>query len=45
MRLHVEMIDSEVPTLHENDCRVVFVGRRDGLSEELARARWSGLRS
>ncbi len=35
MRLHVEMIDSEVPTLHKNNCRVVFVGRRDGLSAEL----------
>ena len=29
------MIDSEVPTLHKNDCRVVFVGRRDGLSDDL----------
>ncbi len=35
MRLHAEMIDAEVPTLHENDCRVVFVGSREGLSEEL----------
>jgi undecaprenyl diphosphate synthase len=32
MRLHAEMIDSEVPTLHGNDCRVAFVGRRDRLS-------------
>jgi undecaprenyl diphosphate synthase len=29
------MIDSEVPTLHKNNCRVVFVGRRDGLSQGL----------
>jgi undecaprenyl diphosphate synthase len=35
MRLHGEMIDSEVPTLHANDCRIVFVGHRDGLSEGL----------
>jgi undecaprenyl diphosphate synthase len=35
MRLHAEMIDAEVPTLHKNDCRVVFVGSREGLSEEL----------
>jgi undecaprenyl diphosphate synthase len=35
MRLHAEMIDAEVPTLHENDCRVAFVGRRDELSAEL----------
>jgi undecaprenyl diphosphate synthase len=39
MRLHGEMIDSEVPILHRNDCRVVFVGRRAEL-----RRRWSGLR-
>jgi undecaprenyl diphosphate synthase len=42
MRLHVEMIDSEVPTLHKNNCRVVFVGRRDGLSAELLqRMQWA----
>jgi undecaprenyl diphosphate synthase len=35
MRLHADMIASEVPTLHENDCRVVFVGRRDELGLEL----------
>lgn len=35
MRLHADMIASEVPTLHENDCRVVFVGRRDELAAEL----------
>jgi len=37
MRLHAEMIDSEVPTLHQNDCRVLFVGRRDRLDAELLR--------
>lgn len=42
MNLHVEMIDSEVPTLHKNNCRVVFVGRREGLSDELvARMEWA----
>jgi undecaprenyl diphosphate synthase len=42
MRLHIEMIDLEVPTLHENNCRVVFVGRRDGLSAELlSRMQWA----
>ena len=42
MSLHVEMIDSEVPTLHKNNCRVLFVGRRDGLSEELVgRMEWA----
>ncbi len=35
MRLHAEMIDAEVPTLHKNDCRVVFVGSREELSREL----------
>lgn len=35
MRLHAEMIESEVPTLHENNCRVAFVGSREGLSSEL----------
>lgn len=35
MRLHVEMIDSEVPELHSNDCRVAFVGNRDEVSDEL----------
>jgi undecaprenyl diphosphate synthase len=35
MRLHAEMIESEVPELHENDCRVVFVGSRRGLSQGL----------
>ncbi len=42
MDLHVEMIDSEVPTLHKNNCRVVFVGRRDGLSAQLLdRMEWA----
>ncbi len=42
MRLHAEMIDAEVPTLHENDCRVAFVGRRDELSVELrGRMEWA----
>lgn len=42
MRLHAEMIEAEVPALHENDCRVVFVGRREGLSEELvAKMTWA----
>jgi undecaprenyl diphosphate synthase len=35
MQLHGEMIESEVPTLHANDCRVVFVGRREGFSDAL----------
>jgi undecaprenyl diphosphate synthase len=35
MTLHAEMISSEIPTLHANNCRVVFVGRRDGLSDTL----------
>lgn len=35
MELHAEMIEAEVPTLHKNDCRVCFVGRRDGLDSNL----------
>ena len=35
MQLHAEMIEAEVPALHQNDCRVVFIGRREGLSQEL----------
>jgi len=35
MRLHAELIDGEVPALHKNGCRVVFVGRRQELSEDL----------
>ncbi len=42
MQLHAEMIESEVPTLHENDCRVVFVGRREGFSANLlAKMEWA----
>jgi undecaprenyl diphosphate synthase len=42
MRLHVEMIDSEVPALHTNGCRVVFVGRREELSDDLlAKMEWA----
>jgi undecaprenyl diphosphate synthase len=42
MRLHAEMIDSDVPTLHKNDCRVVFVGSRLELSRELLdRMEWA----
>jgi undecaprenyl diphosphate synthase len=35
MNLHAEMIDAEVPTLHRNDCRVCFVGSRQGFSRTL----------
>jgi undecaprenyl diphosphate synthase len=35
MQLHAEMIEAEVPELHRNDCRVVFIGRREGLSKTL----------
>ena len=42
MRLHVEMIDSEVPALHANGCRVVFLGRREELSGDLlAKMEWA----
>lgn len=42
MDLHAEMIDAEVPTLHENDCRVCFVGSRKELSENLLdRMQWA----
>ncbi len=42
MLLHAEMIDAEVPTLHKNDCRVVFVGRRDRLGPHLVeRMEWA----
>jgi undecaprenyl diphosphate synthase len=42
MRLHAEMIDAEVPTLHKNDCRVVFVGSREELSPDLLeRMEWA----
>jgi undecaprenyl diphosphate synthase len=35
MNLHAEMIEAEVPTLHKNDCRVLFVGSREGLNLSL----------
>ena len=35
MRLMGEQLDSEVPELHRNNCRIVFVGRRDRLQAEL----------
>jgi undecaprenyl diphosphate synthase len=42
MQLHAEMIDAEVPTLHENDCRVCFVGSRKGLGRKLLeRMEWA----
>jgi len=42
MRLHAEMIDSEVPSLREKGCRVAFVGCRDGLSARLReRMEWA----
>lgn len=42
MRLHEEMIQTEVPTLHENGCRVIFVGSKENLDERLLdRMRWA----
>ena len=42
MKLHAEMIDAEVPTLHKEDCRVVFVGSRAELSQELlGKMKWA----
>ncbi|OFW65308.1 MAG: di-trans,poly-cis-decaprenylcistransferase [Actinobacteria bacterium RBG_13_63_9] len=42
MNLHAEMIDAEVPTLHQNHCRVCFVGSRQGFSEKLLqRMEWA----
>ncbi len=42
MQLHGEMIANEVPTLHANDCRVLFLGRREGFSEDLrAKMEWA----
>ncbi len=35
MGLLEEMIDDEVPELHRNGVRVAFIGRREGLSENL----------
>jgi undecaprenyl diphosphate synthase len=37
MRLFVEMIDSQVPDMHERGARVRFVGRREGAPDELVR--------
>ena len=37
MKLFVEMIDSQVPDMHERGARVRFVGRREGVPAELVR--------
>jgi len=37
MDLFVEMIDSQVPDMHERGARVRFVGRRDGVPQKLVR--------
>ena len=37
MRLFIEMIDSQVPDMHERGARVRFVGRREGAPAELVR--------
>jgi len=37
MQLFVEMIDSQVPDMHERGARVRFVGRRQGVPAKLAR--------
>ena len=37
MDLFVEMIDSQVPDMHERGARVRFVGRRDGVPNRLVR--------
>jgi len=37
MQLFVEMIDSQVPDMHERGARVRFVGRREGAPAELVR--------
>ena len=37
MGLFVEMIDSQVPDMHERGARVRFVGRREGAPDELVR--------
>jgi undecaprenyl diphosphate synthase len=37
MQLFVEMIDSQVPDMHERGARVRFVGRREGAPDELVR--------
>ena len=37
MDLFVEMIDSQVPDMHQRGARVRFVGRRDGVPDKLVR--------
>ena len=37
MQLFIEMIDSQVPDMHERGARVRFVGRREGAPDELVR--------
>jgi undecaprenyl diphosphate synthase len=37
MDLFIEMIESQVPDMHERGARVCFVGRRDGVPEKLVR--------
>lgn len=37
MKLFVEMIDSQVPDMHRRGARVRFVGRRQGVPDELVR--------
>ena len=37
MQLFIEMIDSQVPDMHERGARVCFVGRREGAPAELVR--------
>ncbi|NLE23149.1 MAG: di-trans,poly-cis-decaprenylcistransferase [Actinobacteria bacterium] len=37
MQLFAEMIDSQVPDMHERGARVRFVGRREGAPDELVR--------
>jgi undecaprenyl diphosphate synthase len=37
MDLFIEMIESQVPEMHERGARVRFVGRRDGVPEKLVR--------
>ncbi len=37
MQLFIEMIDSQVPDMHERGARVRFVGRREGAPAELVR--------
>jgi len=37
MDLFVEMVESQVPDMHERGARVRFVGRRDGVPQKLVR--------